>query len=99
MKTMKFISLVLHQCKLYGTAKVHKMAENDSVENLPFRPVISNIGIASYHLVKHLPKLLLTLSEFTVKNTKALIQEFKNMLPPDDYKFHLTWNCSSQMYH
>ena len=55
--------------KLYGTAKVHKMAENNSVENLPFRPVISNICIASYHLVKHLPKLLLTLSEFTVKKS------------------------------
>ena len=72
--------------KLHGTAKVHKMAENDSVENLPLQPTISNIGTASYCLAKHLVKLLspLSHSEFTVKNTKAFIQEFKTMLPPDD---------------
>ena len=34
--------------KLYGTAKVHKMAD------LPLRPIISSIGAASYHLAKHL---------------------------------------------
>ena len=74
--------------KLYRTAKVHKMTENGSIENLPLQPIISNIGTASYHLAKHLAKLLSPLihSEFTVKNTKAFIQEFKNMLPPDDYK-------------
>ena len=40
------------------------------------------------HLAKHLAKLLspLSHSEITVKNTKAFIQEFKNILPPDDYK-------------
>ena len=72
--------------KLYGIAKVHKMAENDSIENLPLRRIISNIGTASYHLAKHVAKLLspLSHSEFTVENTKAFIQEFKNMLPPDD---------------
>ena len=74
--------------KLYGTAKVHKMAKNDNIDNLPSRPIISNTGTASHHLAKHLAKLLslLSYSEFTVKNTKAFIQEFKNMLPPDDYK-------------
>ena len=64
------------------------MAKNDSIDNPPLRPIISNIGTASYYLAKHLTKLLspLSHSEFTVKNTKAFIQEFKNMLPPDDYK-------------
>ena len=64
------------------------MAENDSIENLPLRPIISNIGTASYHLRKNLAKLLTSLShsEFTVKNTKAFIQEFKSMLAPGDYK-------------
>ena len=72
-------------------AKVHKMAENESIENLPLRPIISNIGTAFYYLVKHLAKLLspLTHSEFTLKNTKVFIREFKNMLPPDDYKLIL----------
>ena len=62
--------------KLYGTARVHKMAENDSIGNLPLRTIISNIGTASYHLVKHLAKSLspLSHSEFTVKDTKGFMQ-------------------------
>ena len=74
--------------KLYGTANVHMMAENDNIDNLPLRPIISNIGTAPYHLVKHLAKVLspLSHSEFPVKNAKAFLQVFKNMLLPDDYK-------------
>ena len=74
--------------KLFGTVKPHKMAKNGNIGNLPLRPIISSIGTASYHLVKHLAKLLspLSHSEFTVENTKAFIEEFKNMLLPDDYK-------------
>ena len=48
--------------KLYGIAKVHKMAKKDSIENLPLRPIFSNIGTASYYLAKHLAKLLSPLS-------------------------------------
>ena len=33
--------------KLYGTSNVHIMAENDNIDNLPLRPIISNIGTAS----------------------------------------------------
>ena len=64
------------------------MAENESIENLSLRAIISNIGAASYRLAKHLGKLPSPLnhSEFTVENTKAFLQDFKNMLPPDDYK-------------
>ena len=47
------------QGKLYGTAKVHKMAESDNIKNLSLRPIISNIAMPSYHLAKHLAKLLL----------------------------------------
>ena len=62
------------------------MAKNDNIDNLPLRPIISIIGTASHHFAKHLRKLLLPLShsEFAVKNTKAFLQEFKNMLLPDD---------------
>ena len=65
--------------KLYGTANVHIMAENDNIDNLPLRPIISNIGTTFYHLAKHLAKLLSPLchSEFTVKNTKALYKNLK----------------------
>ena len=66
------------------------MAENDSIENFHLRTIISKIGTASYHLAKHLTKLLspLSHSEFTLKNTKAFIQEFKNMLPSDVRLYH-----------
>ena len=82
---------------MYGTAKVHELAENDNIDNLPLRP---NIGTASYHLEKHLLKLLSPFIhwKFTVKNTKASIQEFKDMLPPDDYKlllFDVTSLCTN----
>ena len=66
--------------KLYGTLKVHKMAENDSVENPSLRPIISNTGTASYHLAKHLGKLLspVSHSEFTVKKQKLLYKNLKS---------------------
>ena len=74
--------------KLYGTAKVNKMAKIDNIDNPPIWLIVSNISAASYHLAKHLAKLLslLSHSDFIVKNTKTFIQDFKNMLPPDDYK-------------
>ena len=59
--------------KLYGTAKIHKIDTNEKVNDLPIRPIISNIETATYHLAKYLAHLLKPLSEsqYTVKNTKA----------------------------
>ena len=69
--------------KFYGTAKIHKLSYNDTIDQLPFRPIVSNIGIAPYHLSKYLAKLLSPLSqlEYTVKNSKEFIQKFKNAVP------------------
>ena len=36
--------------KFYGTAKIHKLSYNDNIDQLPLRALVSNIGIASYHL-------------------------------------------------
>ena len=47
----------------YGTAKLHKLPTFGTVDILPLRPIISNIGTASYQLVKHLAKFLLPLSK------------------------------------
>ena len=44
--------------KFYGTAKIHILPLNGFIENLPVRLIISNIGTASYQLVKYLAKLL-----------------------------------------
>ena len=42
----------------YGTAKLHRLKENDTVENLPLRPIISNVGTATYKTAKYLTTLL-----------------------------------------
>ena len=71
--------------KFYGTAKIQKISYNDTIDQLPLRPIVSNIGTASYHLPKYLAKLLSTLSqsECTVKISKEFIQKFKNVAPLD----------------
>ena len=58
--------------KFYGTAKVHKISENDTVDEPPIRPIVSNIGTATYDLTKYLAKLLspFSQSKYTIKNTK-----------------------------
>ena len=48
--------------KFYGTAKKHKIPVNGTINDLPLRPIISNIGAASYRLAKYLAKLLSPLS-------------------------------------
>ena len=44
--------------KFYGTAKKHKLTPTGTIDDLPIRTIISNIGTASYQLAKYLPKLL-----------------------------------------
>lgn len=73
--------------KLYGTAKIHKMKTNDA-NKLTFRPIIINVGTASYKLAKHLAKLLapLATSEYTVSSTKQFIEKFASKNLPKTYK-------------
>ena len=67
--------------KFYDTAKVHKLPENGNVNQLPIRPIVSNIGTATYQLAKYLAKLLSSLNQFqyTVKNTKDFIEKIRNV--------------------
>ena len=39
------------------------MPENGTIEDIPLCPIVSNIGIASYHLAKYLAKVLSPLSQ------------------------------------
>ena len=61
--------------KFYGTVKIHKFSYNDTIDQLTLRPIVYNIGTASYYLSKHLAKLLSPLSQsgYTVKNSKLTI--------------------------
>ena len=41
--------------KFYRTAKIHKLSPNDTINELPLRPTVSNIATTTYHLSKYLP--------------------------------------------
>ena len=72
----------------YGTAKLHKLKENDTVENLPVRPIVSNVGTATYKTAKHLATLLspLTSSQYNIKNSYQFVKSIKNTKIPTGYK-------------
>ena len=75
--------------KFYGTEQIHKLPNDGNISDLFLRPILLNIGAASYYLSKYLAKLLspLNLSEYTVKNAKEFVQDFKRLhVPEDNYK-------------
>ena len=66
----------------FGLAKIHKMQPNDkNVDNLPIRPVISNIGTATYQTSKYLAELLkpLAKSQYTMDSTDNFLERIKNI--------------------
>ena len=74
--------------KFYGTAKQHKVPNNSTIEHLPLRPIISNIGTATYDLAKYLAQLLKLLSgsQYTIKNSKTFTKRLQKMRIPPGYK-------------
>lgn len=78
--------------KFYGVAKIHKLNDNDvldirSIDKVPIRPIISNIGTATYNTAKYLTKLLapLAISEYTVNSTNEFIKKISKVKPPKGY--------------
>lgn len=68
--------------QFYGTAKLHKVPKDSTdVDPLPIRPIVSNIGTATYKTSKYLAKLLtpLTKSKYTVDSTKDFISHTRQM--------------------
>ena len=66
--------------KFYGTAKIHKLSNEDemninNVDQLPLRPIVSNINTATYKTSKFFSQLLAPLgkSNYTVSNTEEFI--------------------------
>ena len=85
--------------KFYGIKKIHKLPSNGFIDNLPLRPIISNIDSASYQLVKHLAKLLSSLgqSNYTINSTKYLIIKIKNEKIPENYEI-ISFDVKSLFY-
>ena len=54
--------------KFYDTAKIHKVYRNGNIDQLPIRPIVSNLNTATYQLAIHLSKILSLLreSEYTI---------------------------------
>ena len=75
--------------RFYGTAKLHKIPKDSKDVNiLPVRPIISNIGTATYDTSKYLAKLLspLTKSRYTVDSTKDFIAQIRSTKVEDDFE-------------
>ena len=73
----------------FGLAKMHKLREDAfNVDNLPLRPVISNIGTATYEISKYLASLLqpLTKNEYTIDSTKHFIERIRGKSIPAEYE-------------
>ena len=70
--------------KFYGTAKVHKLAINDTVEELPLRPIVSNLNTAKYQLARYLAKILsaLSRSQYTVERSNEFVYVIKQQVIP-----------------
>ena len=73
--------------KFYGNAKIHKLSPND-VDGLPLRPIVSNIGSATYETAKYLAKLLspLSKSDCTINTTKQFVNYIRKQMVPDGYQ-------------
>ena len=76
--------------KFYGTAKIHKVNLNDNnvVDNLPLRPIISNIGTATHKTAQYLSKLLspLAKSRYTIDSSKQFVGQIKEIVLPDHFE-------------
>ena len=74
--------------KLYGTAKIHKLPESGTADQLPLRPIVSNTGSASYYLAKHLAKILapLSKSDYTVQNATDFVSFIKPQKIPSNHQ-------------
>ena len=74
--------------KFYGTAKIHKIPVNGNIDDLPIRPIVSNINTPTYNLAKCLTKLLAPLreSEYIIKSSKNFIGKVKSKEVPNGYQ-------------
>ena len=60
----------------------------NNVDRLPLRPIVSNIGTATYKTSKFLAQLLAPLgkSTYTVSSTEEFITKLRGITPPDGYE-------------
>ena len=74
--------------KFYETSKIHKLSSNQGIDELPLRPIISNINTVTYELAYNLAKVLSSLSQsnYTVSSSKEFTETIKLKYIPDNHK-------------
>ena len=63
----------------YTTAKVHKLQSGEGLNELTMRPIVSNVGTATYETTKFLNSLLAPLgkSDHSILNIEAFVNKLK----------------------
>ena len=76
----------------YTTAKVHKLQNREGLNELTMRPIISNIGTATYETAKFLNSLLAPLgkSDRSILNTEAFVNQVKGQRIPEEFVYKRT---------
>ena len=75
----------------YGTPKILKLQpqqQQQRLEELTMKPIISDIGTATYEIAKYLNKLLtpLSKSDYNILNTEGLVTSLREEKIPSGYK-------------
>ena len=73
--------------KFYSTAKIHKLKAGEGIDKLPLRPIVSNIGTATYQTAKYLAKLLAPFkntSTYSIGSTKDFLKECESISIAED---------------
>ena len=75
----------------YGTPKILKLQpqqQQQRLEELTMKPIISDIGTATYEIAKYLNKLLtpLSKSDYNILNTEGLVTRLREEKIPSGYK-------------
>ena len=85
--------------KLYATAKTHKFNSLDdiTVDNLRFRPIISQIGTCKYNASRVILQYLKPLceKEYKINDTQTFASMIKNQTPLSSDEEYVSYNVDS----
>ena len=63
-------------------------SKNGNIDQLPIRPIVSDLNTITYQLAKHLSKILSPLreSEYTIKSTRHFMEIIKHKKVPEGFQ-------------
>ena len=84
---------------MYAATKTHKFdsLENIAIQNLKFRPIISQIGTYTYYSAKVLSDYLKSLcqNEYKISDTQSFAPQIKEQSPLDEDEEYVSYNVDS----